>query len=332
MKSRRLPLVSETSGADVPRPRAARLSLTDRCDLACVYCRPHKHDGYRTDPPLDLEAWRRLALGLKASGIQRVRITGGEPLLSPKVVPAVQILSELGFTDVALTTNATRLRKLAAPLKRAGLHRLNVSLDSLDPARFARLTRGGVLGRILEGLAAAEEAGFSRTKLNTVVLRGENDAELVKITEFAWGRRMIPRFLEVMAIGEGARLGDQLVSSSEVQERLAPLLDSEEAQRETDRGPARYRRARHDATLLVGFISGATQTYCEGCDRIRVASNGELRPCLATSDAVPLANGGEPEEITRAIDQAWSMKPDGHTFRGCTERSARDVSIRAIGG
>ena len=177
-------------------PRSVRLSLTDRCDLACIYCRPDKQDGYY-ESTLDLGAFRTLLRGLADGGVRRVRITGGEPLLSPLVVDAVRVIRDLGFEDVALTTNATRLAKLAAPLKEAGLQRINVSLDTLVPERFSRLTRGGRLGPVLEGIAAARELGFAERKLNVVVVRGENDGELPELAQFAWENGMTPRFLEV---------------------------------------------------------------------------------------------------------------------------------------
>jgi cyclic pyranopterin phosphate synthase len=315
-------------------PRAVRLSLTDRCDLACVYCRPHRGDGYLAER-LDLERWWTLVRGLMAAGIRRVRLTGGEPLLSPHVVPVVARLAELGLDDLALTTNGTRLAALARPLREAGLRRVNISMDSLDAARFARLTRGGSLSQVLEGIEAAREAGFEELKLNTVVLRGENDDELASIARFAWRRRLVPRFLELMAIGEGATLASQRVPYGEMRQRLAPLLVDDEPRAERDRGPARYVAARHDGRLRAGFITGASDTYCGGCDRLRVASDGVLRPCLAREDGVATDGAlrqGDWRAVERQVAEAWRLKPDGETFRGCTEPSARLVSIRAIGG
>ena len=148
-------------------PKLVRLSLTDRCDLACVYCRPHRHDGY-TDDKLSLSEWAIVLAGLRDAGIERVRITGGEPLLSASIVPFVRLVSGFGFKDIALTTNATQLAALAKELRDAGLHRLTVSLDTLLPDRFARLTRGGDLGPVLRGIDRALEVGFRDTKLNTV--------------------------------------------------------------------------------------------------------------------------------------------------------------------
>lgn len=315
-------------------PRSVRLSLTDRCDLACVYCRPHRQDGY-VEERLDLAAWKTMVHGLVAAGVRRVRLTGGEPLLHRDVVEVVRFLHTLDLDDLAITTNATRLEKLAQPLRDAGLRRLNVSLDTLDPVRFERMTRGGDLRGVLRGIEGAVGLGFDEIKLNAVVVRGENDTELESLVRWSWGRGIVPRLLEVMAIGEGANLKDRVVSGSEMRARLDHVLESQEAVREADRGPARYVAARHDGTKKVGFITGTSDTYCKGCDRLRVASDGVLRPCLATNDgleASEFARAGDAEGVKQAIALAWTMKPDGDSFKGCTEPSAADVSMRGIGG
>lgn len=331
---RSLPVLREEAPpALVERPsaRSVRLSITDRCDFACTYCRPSKQDGY-SDKQLDIPAWRALVDGLVASGVRRFRLTGGEPLLHPGIVEIVSEIAARGVSDLALTTNASRLEKLAVPLRAAGLHRVNISIDSLDPQRFAALTRGGRLDRVLAGIDAAIAAGLGPIKLNAVVLRGENDHELEALTEFAWQRGMVPRFLEVMPIAEGAKLvAEQLVTVAEMRARLAHLLADGPFEIEPDRGPARYATARRDPALRVGFISGTSDTYCATCDRLRVSSSGTLRPCLATDDGVD-ASGASAGAIPGLLEQAWSMKPDGRVFKGCTESSAASVSMRAIGG
>ncbi|MGH7434440.1 MAG: GTP 3',8-cyclase MoaA [Polyangiaceae bacterium] len=340
---RRLPVLSvaqtapasPTSVAGTTPPRTVRVSITDRCDLACVYCRPSRADGY-VEKRLGDEAWRTMVRVLVDGGVRRVRITGGEPLLHPEVVERVAFVASLGVDDLALTTNATRLTALARPLRQAGLRRLTVSLDSLVPERFWRITRGGRLEGVLAGVAAALEAGFDEIKLNTVVLRGENDDELPALTRWAWNRGITPRFIEVMRVGEGARLSeDRVVSGGEMRAKLAPLLADEPWAVEPDRGPARYVRSRESPRLRAGFITGTTDTYCDSCDRLRLASDGTLRPCLATNDGVaagPLAEAGDAEGLARALGDAWALKPDGRTWKGCTESSAASVSMRAIGG
>jgi cyclic pyranopterin phosphate synthase len=341
---RRLPLASPGAAlATVPapgpgasiEPTTVRVSLTDRCDLACVYCRPSRSDGY-LERRLDDEAWKNMLRALVEAGVRRVRITGGEPLLHPRVVELVAFAATLGLEDLALTTNATRLEALARPLRDAGLQRLTVSLDSLVPERFWRITRGGRLDRVLAGIEAARAAAYTELKINTVVLRGDNDDELSAIVTWAWARGIVPRFIEVMRIGEGANLPpEKLLGAAEMRAVLAPLLADEAGERDAGRGPARYVRARHDARLRVGFITGTTDTYCATCDRLRVASDGTLRPCLATNDgvgAMALAQAGDVPGLVAAIGEAWALKPDGRTWKGCTEDTAAGVSIRAIGG
>jgi cyclic pyranopterin phosphate synthase len=316
-------------------PRSVRVSLTDRCDLACVYCRPSRSDGYAVDR-LDLPALRTLLDGLLTAGVRRVRFTGGEPLLSPHVVEAVRHAAALGADDIALTTNGTLLARLAAPLRAAGLRRLTLSLDSLDPVRFERITRGGKLDRVLDGLAAARAVGFDEIKVNCVVLRGENDDEVERLMLWSWRHGLVPRFIEVMPIAEGAKLAaERLVPAAELVERLAPHLTPGTAERDPDRGPAKYLVSRHDPSLRVGFITGTTDTFCDSCDRLRVSASGKLRPCLATDvgvAAADIARTGTPADVARTVAQAWALKPDGRAWKGCTEETAKDVSMRAIGG
>lgn len=318
-----------------PPPTSVRISVTDRCDFACTYCRPSRSDGY-VDGRLMTPAWKTMFQGLLEAGVRRVRLTGGEPLIHPEIVAIVEHLSTVGFEDLSLTTNASQLVRLALPLKRAGLQRINISIDSLDPARFREVTRGGELEPVLAGIDAALDAGLTPVKLNTVVLRGVNDDELEPLLEWAWEKRMVPRFLEVMPIAEGARLvRDHLVTAAEMRARLSHHLLPEEAAVEPGLGPAKYIRARRDPSLRVGFITGTTDTYCDTCDRLRVSSTGVLRPCLATDDGVDAsaeAKAGDVKAIVGKIEQAWTMKPDGALWKGCTEETAAGVSMRAIGG
>ena len=193
--AKRLPLWAAPPPAPVSVPVASpgsvRVSLTDRCDLACLYCRPSRQDGY-LDSRLDEAGWRSMLDGLAEAGVRRVRFTGGEPLLYRALEDVVAHAARLGFDDIALTTNATRLAARAQALRAAGLQRLTISVDSLDAVRFARLTRGGRLAEVMAGLEAALAARFDEVKLNCVVLRGENDDELEAIVRFAWARGSCP--------------------------------------------------------------------------------------------------------------------------------------------
>ncbi len=334
---RSLPVISATPAHAHPLPpRSVRVSVTDRCDFACTYCRPSRSDGYTTEARLELASWEAMFQGLRRAGVRRVRLTGGEPLIHPGIVAIVELCASLGFDDVSLTTNASQLARLAAPLKKAGLQRINVSIDTLDEARFRELTRGGELRPVLAGIDAALEAGLLPVKLNTVVLRGVNDGELERLLLWAWERRMVPRFLEVMPIAEGAKLArERLVSVAEMKHSLAARLAPGDGEVEPGLGPAEYLRARHDPSLRAGFISGTSHTFCESCDRLRVSSTGTLRPCLATDDGVEAADearAGDPAAIEQRIGEAWTKKPDGRAWKGCTEETAAHVSMRAIGG
>lgn len=335
---------SSTHAGERAAPRAVRISITDRCDLACLYCRPGRNDGYfPAEARLGAEHWVSLVAGLVARGVTRVRITGGEPLLHPHVVEIVRAVAHLeGVEDVALTTNATRLVELAQPLRDAGLQRINISIDSLDEERFAAMTRGGRLRDVLDGIDAARRAGFTELKTNTVVMRGElddrtarNDDELVAIAQWAWSIDATPRFLELMTVGEGAKLRNRVVPYAQMREILAPLLVDAPSHRPENRGPARYHRAADGSDRRIGFITGTSDTFCQGCDRLRATSDGTLRPCLATNDSVDVAEAaraGDLPEIGRRLDEAWAMKPDGVVWKGCTEETAGDVNMRATGG
>lgn len=324
-------------GAERAAPRAARLSIIDRCDLACVYCRPHRRDGepLRGSSRLDVAAWETLVRGLVLRGVRRIRLTGGEPLVHPRVVEIVRAVARVpGVEDVSLTTNGTRLSLLAGALRDAGLRRLNVSVDTLDAGRFFRLTRGGRLAEVLEGLAAAARAGFEDTKINTVVLAGENEAELVPIVRWAWALGATPRLLELMGVGEAARMNARVVPYAAIRARVAGLLRVDEPVQEPDRGPARYVLSR-DGHHRIGFITGASESFCDGCDRLRVSSDGRLLACLASPDALDAAAAirrGDVEGVAAQLDAAWARKPGGDAWRGCAEASAARVAMRSTGG
>jgi GTP 3',8-cyclase len=316
-------------------PRMARVSLTDRCDLACVYCRPHRADGY-ADRRMSIADWTAMLAGLWSAGIRRIRMTGGEPLLHPALLEFVRAARGQGFEDLALTTNATQLAQLAAPLVAAGLQRLTVSLDTLCATTFRRVTRGGDLHAVLRGIEAATRSGFRELKLNVVVARGVNEFALEELVHYAWDRGITPRFLEIMPIGEGAKVMDLYVPYREIRQRLDHLLEPSPPTRDADRGPAGYVASRATPARRIGFITGTSDTFCAGCDRLRVSASGDIRPCLATGVGVvgarDVASRADIPAIVQRIHEAWAQKPDGSTFRGCTEASAASVSMRQIGG
>lgn len=325
-------------------PRIARISITDRCDLACVYCRPPSGDWcIPRERRLDVAAWAALFNALAQSGVHRLRLTGGEPLLHPFVVSLVEAAAKTsGIDDVALTTNATRLELLAQPLRDAGLRRLNISVDSLREERFVAMTRGGSLTKVMRGVEAALAAGFEEIKSNTVVLGPgpggvRNDDELSDIATWAWSLGITPRFIELMPIGIAVELEGRFVSYATMRERLAGILDGLDTDFRPDanRGPARYVRAADGSGKRIGFITGTSMPFCDGCDRIRVTSDGSVVSCLATNACVSVAGAaraGDGAGLVRGVRDAWMQKPDTTSWRGTRETSARRVSMRVLGG
>lgn len=278
-----------------------RLSLTDRCNLRCGYCAARP--AHPAVEPLRREEIRRLVGLLAGLGVRRVRLTGGEPTLRPDLLDVVRDVRAVpGIEEIALTTNGFRLDELASPLRAAGVSRLNVSFDSLDGERLARICGRPVrIDRLLAGIEAAAAAGFASVKLNTVVMRGENDAEVGDIVRFAWRTATLPRFIELMPFGAGVP-----VPAAETK-RLLEAQGVELCPDETRGwGPAYHMRGRSaDQSGLVGFIAAMTESFCASCNRVRVAADGALRSCLGGRGRLPLrpllAAGVPDEEITARI-------------------------------
>jgi cyclic pyranopterin phosphate synthase len=316
-----------------------RLSVTDRCDLACVYCMPpggEDEHARRTDV-LSFEEIVRLVGVFSAGGVRRVRLTGGEPLVRKDIVRLVAMIhDDARVPEIALTSNATRLAELARPLKAAGLSSVNVSIDSLDSERFGRITRGGVLREVLAGIHAALAAGLE-VKLNTVPLRGENDDELEAIVDFAWSLGITPRFIELMPLGEGAALyASKLVPNGEVAERLRGRLEGREGSFAEGKGPAKYLRAADGSGREVGFINATTGNFCDACNRVRVTAKGDVRPCLASRRAVSLRDvmrgANDDRHVAWALRWALGGKNEGHHFTEAAVTEHENVGMSLIGG
>jgi len=287
-----------------------RVSLTDRCNYRCTYCAPE--EGFGGGPRAELLAYEevlRLVRVMARMGIERGRLTGGEPLARRGVVHGVALLGGLGLTDLSMTTNGSRLARWARPLARAGLKRVNISLDTLRPDRFTAITRGGRLADVLEGIDAARQAGLTPLKINAVLVRGENDDEAAALVDWARAEGLRLRFIEAMPFSSCAAPG---LSGAEVRQRLGgtwtPLGRG-------DGGPAT--RFRHEATgQVVGFISPQGAHFCEACNRLRLSAQGELRTCLSR-EAVPslrglLRSGAGDDTLEQAIRaQVWG-KVAGH--------------------
>ena len=318
-----------------PPPRSVRVSVTDRCDFACTYCRPSHSDGY-VDGRLEVGVWRTMFEGLRRAGVERVRLTGGEPLVHPEILEIVRELSAVGFEDVALTTNASQLARLAKPLAAAGLHRLNISIDTLDPARFKAVTRGGDLAKVLEGIRAALDVGLE-VKINTVLLRGETDDEAERLVRWAFDLGVTPRFIELMPLGEGANLPTTMrVPASEVIERLGSLVVRETSGRPEDHGPARYVEASDGSGRRVGFITPLSDEFCGSCNRVRITARGDVRACLASRKAVSIRDlmraGADDRELAWALHWSLSTKARGHFFLEPEVDEHTRVGMSLIGG
>ena len=293
-----------------------RLSLTDRCNFHCTYCSPAAREG--SGPLMSRQEVRRLVGIFARLGIRRVRLTGGEPTLRRDLLGVVaDVRATPGIEEVALTTNGHLLQDLARPLARAGVSRLNVSLDTLDPARLARLAGPkATLERITRGLLEASRAGFDSLKTNAVVVRGENQDELGDLARFAWRHGATARFIELMPFGPGEPVPvaemERLLQSQGV--RLSP-----DATRGW--GPARHMRGESEAagerlSGLVGFIGAMTENFCDTCNRVRVAADGSLRACLGGRQRAPLLDlmrgGADDAALGAAIREALQSKGQRH--------------------
>ena len=316
-----------------------RLSVTDRCDLACVYCMPPggEEDHARRRALLSFEEAARVVSVFAAAGIRRVRFTGGEPLVRKDIVRLVELVHRrTEVEELVMTTNATRLGELARPLRDAGLSGVNISIDTLDSERFSAITRGGDLGRVLAGIHAALDVGLD-VKLNTVPLAGHNDDELAAIVDYAWANGVTPRFIELMPLGEGAKLpAETRMNAQDVLAQLGDRVGDSGGQGVHGHGPARYFQARDGSGRRVGFITPMSNEFCDDCNRVRVTARGDIRACLASRRAVSL------RDIMRAggsdLDMAWAMvwslsgKASGHYFSDPEVDEHENVGMSLIGG
>ncbi|MDO9303089.1 MAG: GTP 3',8-cyclase MoaA [Anaerolineales bacterium] len=297
-----------------------RISLTDRCNLRCVYCIPK--EGRQWQPhagQLSAEEIARVVETATQGGVKRVRLTGGEPLIHPQVVEIVRRIASIpNIEEVSLTTNAMLLERLAQPLANAGLKRVNISLDSLDSDKFRRITRGGDLTRVWKGIAAAERAHLAPIKLNTVIVRGLNAEELPALACLTMEHDWHIRFIEVMPIGNSQDWGEGFPAPSEryvsVQEMRAQLstFNLQPEATPIGNGPARTYRI-PNALGTVGFISPLGEHFCQNCNRLRLTSDGRLRSCLVIPAEVSLhdaVRSGKPLEDF--FQQAIAQKPEHH--------------------
>lgn len=295
-----------------------RLSVTDRCDFRCTYCMAEQMQFVPRAEIMTLEECLFVASTFVALGIDKIRLTGGEPLVR-KELPwlAAKLRALPGLRELALTTNGSQLQQHAASLAQAGVDRINISLDSLDAENFSRLTRGGDLNRVLAGIAAAlEHFGPGRVKLNTVLLRDANQQELEDILAFALAHRIDLSFIEQMPLGDtGHAHAATFYGSAEALAHIRGRYDLIPCA-ETSGGPARYWRIPGQASR-IGFISPHTENFCAGCNRMRLSAKGELFACLGNEgkvDLLPAIRAGDEIALRGLIQQAVNAKPEAHEF------------------
>jgi GTP 3',8-cyclase len=294
-----------------------RISVTDRCNFRCVYCRSADPENYRDHG--ELLSWDeldRLARVFHNFGIRKVRITGGEPLVRPGVEDYIARLSALGFPDLSMTTNGHLLAQRCERLLAAGLHRINISLDSLDPVKFERITRTKTFASVMESIDAACKTRLAPVKVNAVLVRGFNDDEVESFAEFARNRGVIMRFIEFMPLDADRHWSrDLIVPAEEVHRRIHarwPLVQIPHERSETAR---KYRFA-DGAPGEIGLIAPVTQPFCGHCSRIRLTADGKLRTCLFSKDdhdlRFLLRDGASDENLAAFIESVVHEKEEGH--------------------
>jgi GTP 3',8-cyclase len=309
-----------------------RLSVTDQCDLRCFYCMPRGFKDFEEPGHwLTFDEITRVMDAFGRLGVQRVRLTGGEPLVRKGLPELVTRLAGLpGIHDISLSTNATRMRKYARDLKAAGVGRINVSLDSLKPEVFKQVT-GGKLEKVLDGLMAAKDAGLSPIKINMVAMKGINDGEVEDMVEFCLEHGFTLRFIETMPMGDTGRHAsqDHYLDLQTVRARLQERFDLVPGVMPGG-GPARYMQV-VGTDLRIGFITPISQHFCETCNRVRLSVDGTIYTCLGQEHNLelrPLLRAGcSDTELFDAIRRAVDLKPERHEFRDRPEKLLRFMSM-----
>ena len=308
-----------------------RLSVTDRCDFRCFYCIPKGFTGFvQPDSWLSLDEIIRVVRLFSELGVSKVRLTGGEPLVRkdlPEMARRIGALPEID--DLSLSTNASKLAQHAADLKKSGVSRINVSLDSLNKEKFHQITQGN-LDDVINGLMAAKEAGLHPIKINMVIMKGLNEHEITDMVEFCLKHDFTLRFIETMPVGEsGAKATDYFISLQEIRGRLERQYELEPAVMR-GAGPATYLRVK-GTPLRIGFITPMSQHFCETCNRVRLSVEGTLYLCLGQHNKIELRplirDGVSDEELKRVLQDGIQLKPKKHDFNEQSGSVARVMSL-----
>jgi len=308
-----------------------RLSVTDKCNLRCFYCMPKGFKDFeQPDNWLTFDEIERVIKAFTELGVARVRLTGGEPLVRKNIAELAQRLTALpGLEDLSVSTNAMLLEKQATDLQSAGVSRINVSLDTLNPERFKEIT-GGDLQPVLDGLMAAKKAGFAPIKINVVAMKGINEDEFNDMVEFCLKHDFTLRFIETMPMGEtGENATDHYLDLQTVKQQLTQSYDLIPGVMPGG-GPARYVRLKN-TDLRIGFITPISQHFCETCNRVRLSVDGTLYLCLGQDDKIelrPLLRAGiSDEELKAVLTDAITLKPEKHEFKDKPDQVVRLMSM-----
>ncbi len=317
-----------------------RISVTDRCNLRCLYCMPKEGVSLiGHDDILRYEEIVRIVKVAVGMGIVKVRVTGGEPLVRKGIVHFVGELTRMeGLRDVSLTTNGILLEEFAEPLYRAGVRRINISLDSLDPAKYRWITGGGRLGKVLRGIERAEEVGFQPIKINVVAIGSFNEDEIVSLAGMTLKKPCHVRFIELMDVGGGSACALGYLSNDSVLEKIRevyPLISINGKRSATD-GPAKRYRIPGGAGEL-GFISATSHQFCGGCNRLRLTAEGHLRACLLSDSEIdlkePLRQGCSDDDLKALFQKAVEGKPKNSPKKSCDGRRKKcERKMFSIGG
>jgi len=297
-----------------------RLSVTDRCDFRCVYCMTEEMTFLPRSQILSLEEIYQVAQAFTELGVKKIRLTGGEPLVRSDVMSLVKKLGELpGLEELLLTTNGAQLQKYSLALKEAGMNRINISIDSLDPERFKRISRVGELERVLSGIEAARSVGFDRIRLNSVIMRGYNDDEVIPLTKYALDRDIDIAFIEEMPLGEASDHSREETTCSNdwVRSQIEQEFQLVNSATQTA-GPSRYVQVVGKKSR-IGFISPVSHNFCEDCNRVRVTVEGRLLLCLGNEHSVDLRgilrdSSLSQADLKAAIIKSMDIKPERHYF------------------
>jgi cyclic pyranopterin phosphate synthase len=312
-----------------------RISVTDKCNLRCVYCMPsHRLKPFRRDSILSADEILRFVKIAAGHGLRKVRITGGEPLLRKDLITIISGIKGLGIQDLSLTTNGVRLPEMASDLKKAGLDRVNISMDTLNPDRYRGITGGGDIRNVLQAIHAAEEAGLTPVKINMVPVRGLNDDEIPAFASMTIENNYHIRFIELMpAKTDSDWRRDKCIDAQEVMQKISALGRIMEL-RFHGRGPSRNYRI-EGARGVIGIISPVSDHFCRYCNRMRMTAEGRLRPCLFSDKTIdirtPMRKGASDYEIETLFINAVRTKPERHHLDGRHNPGTID-SMSKIGG